>query len=281
LKKILVLGSEGQIGKHLCYFLKQNNYKVYEADLAKSNLYDLRKYKNKKILNLIKKSDFIFFLAFDVGGSRYLKNYQNTYNFLINNLLIISNTFELLRNKKFVFASSQMSNMNYSSYGVLKKVGELVCDSLNCISVRFWNVYGVERDLKKSHVITDFILGGLKFKKIHMLTNGQEKRDFLHVDDACSGLEIIMKNFAKLKKFKTIDLNYGKYTKIIRVAKIIQKCFKAKNKIVKITKSGNKDLIQLNRKNKSIKNIFFHKHWKAKISLEKGIKNIFNYYYKK
>jgi len=253
LKKILVLGSEGQIGKNLCYFLKKKNYKVYEADLVKSNQYDLRKYKNKKILGLIKKSDFIFFLAFDVGGSRYLKSYQNTYNFLINNLLIMSNTFQILKNKKFIFASSQMSNMNYSSYGVLKKVGEIVCSSLSCISVRFWNVYGVERDLKKSHVITDFILAGSKFKKISMLTNGQEKRDFLHVDDACSGLEVVMKNFEKLKKFKTIDLNYGRYTKIIEVAKIIQKCFKDKNKIVKILRSKKKDLIQFNKKNKSKK----------------------------
>jgi nucleoside-diphosphate-sugar epimerase len=280
LKKILVLGSEGQIGKHLCYFLKKKNYKVYEADLVKSNQYDLRKYKNKKILGLIKKSDFIFFLAFDVGGSRYLKSYQNTYNFLINNLLIMSNTFQILKNKKFIFASSQMSNMNYSSYGVLKKVGEIVCSSLSCISVRFWNVYGVERDLKKSHVITDFILAGSKFKKISMLTNGQEKRDFLHVDDACSGLEVVMKNFEKLKKFKAIDLNYGRYTKIIEVAKIIQKCFKDKNKIVKILRSKKKDLIQFNKKNKSLKNNFFKNHWKPKISLEVGIKNIFNYYIK-
>lgn len=280
MKKILVLGSEGQIGKHLCYFLKKKNYKVYEADLVKSNLYDLRKYKNKKILGLIKKSDFIFFLAFDVGGSRYLKSYQNTYNFLINNLLIMSNTFQILKNKKFIFASSQMSNMNYSSYGVLKKVGEIVCSSLSCISVRFWNVYGVERDLKKSHVITDFILAGSKFKKISMLTNGQEKRDFLHVDDACSGLEVVMKNFEELKKFKTIDLNYGRYTKIIEVAKIIQKCFKDKNKIVKILRSKKKDLIQFNKKNKSSKNNFFKNHWKPKISLEAGIKNIFNYYIK-
>jgi nucleoside-diphosphate-sugar epimerase len=280
LKKILVLGSEGQIGKHLCYFLKKKNYKVYEADLVKSSLHDLRKYKNKKIMSLIKKSDFIFFLAFDVGGSRYLKSYQNTYNFLINNLLIMSNTFQILKNKKFIFASSQMSNMNYSSYGVLKKVGEIVCSSLSCISVRFWNVYGVERDLKKSHVITDFILAGSKFKKISMLTNGQEKRDFLHVDDACSGLEVVMKNFEKLKKFKAIDLNYGRYTKIIEVAKIIQKCFKDKNKIVKILRSKKKDLIQFNKKNKSLKNNFFKNHWKPKISLEVGIKNIFNYYIK-
>jgi hypothetical protein len=39
----------------------------------------------------------------------------------------MANTFNLLKKykKRFVFASSQMSNMSYSPYGVMKRVGEL------------------------------------------------------------------------------------------------------------------------------------------------------------
>ena len=98
----------------------------------------------------IKKSDFVFFLAFDVGGSRYLKKYQRTYDFLINNLLIMSNVFRLLKkyNKKFIFASSQMSNMDFSPYGTLKRLGEDVTKSLNCLYVKFWNVYGIEKEIE-------------------------------------------------------------------------------------------------------------------------------------
>ena len=44
--------------------------------------------------------------------------------------------------KPFVFASSQMSNMSYSPYGVLKRVGELYTRSLKGLTVKFWNVYG-------------------------------------------------------------------------------------------------------------------------------------------
>ena len=59
----------------------------------------------------------------------------------------MSNTFNLLKkyNKKFIFASSQMSNMDFSSYGVLKKIGEDITKSLNCLYVKFWNVYGIEK----------------------------------------------------------------------------------------------------------------------------------------
>ena len=59
--------------------------------------------------------------------------------------------------KPFVFASSQMSNMSYSPYGVMKRVGELYTKSLNGLIVKFWNVYGIEKDMEKAHVITDFI----------------------------------------------------------------------------------------------------------------------------
>jgi nucleoside-diphosphate-sugar epimerase len=74
------------------------------------------------------------------------------------------NVFNLLKkyNKKFIFASSTMSNMINSNYGVLKKIGESYSKSLGGIIVKFWNVYGIEKDMKKSHVITDFILNAKK-----------------------------------------------------------------------------------------------------------------------
>ena len=67
------------------------------------------------------------------------KKYQSTYYFLINNLLILSNAFRLLKKhrKKFIFASSQMSNMDFSPYGTLKRLGEEVTKSLNAIYVNF------------------------------------------------------------------------------------------------------------------------------------------------
>ena len=43
-----------------------------------------------------------------------------------------------------------------------------------------------------------------KYKKIKMLSNGKEERDFLYAEDACSGLELLMKNFSKFKKYEFI-----------------------------------------------------------------------------
>ena len=278
-KKVLILGSEGQVGAHLKDYLKNKNYSVLEFDIATSKFQDLRKFRNKKLANLIRQSSFIYFLAFDVGGSRYLNKYQNTFGFVSNNILLMQNTFELIRKykKKFIFASSQMSNMNHSNYGVLKSVGEKYTKILGGITVKFWNVYGIEKDLTKSHVITDFIIKALTKKKISMLTNGNEEREFLYAEDCCRGLEIIMKKFDSIIKQKNyIDLTTFKSTKIIHIAKIIKTLLKKMNLEISIVPSKNKDIVQMNKKNKADK--YFLKFWKPKNSIQEGIEEVLKYY---
>ncbi len=281
-KSILVLGSSGQIGEYLCNYLEEKNYNVEKYDLRVSPKQDLRKENNLKLNKLIKSSDYIFFLAFDVGGSRYLRNYQNNFNFLSNNLKIMTHTFNLLSKfkKKFLFASSQMSNMTYSNYGLLKLVGERVTQSLNSNYVKFWNVYGIEKDLKKAHVITDFVKMAVKKKKISMLTDGKESREFLHVRDCCEGLEIIMTRHNQFKKIKQeLHLTTGTKIKIATIAKIVKNIAKKNKSNVKITKGKSKDQIQLNKKNKF--NKFLSKYWKPKVNIKSGINEIYEYYLNK
>ena len=282
-KKILILGSEGQIGGHLVdYFKNKKKYKILKFDIISGNSFDLRNFNNRKLEKNIKESNFVFFLAFDVGGSRYLKKYQKTFNFLINNLLIMSNVFRLLNKhkKKFIFASSQMSNMDFSSYGTLKRLGEDVTKSLNCIYVKFWNVYGIEKEIEKSHVITDFVRMAIKKNEIKMLTSGKESREFLNADDCSEGLFKIMNNFNFfVKQKKELHLTTSKKIKIIKIAKIIQKILLRQNLKIKIKPSNRKDDLQNNVNNLS--NNFFLRYWKPKIKIEEGIKKIIEYYQKK
>ena len=276
-KKILILGSKGQIGSSLEIHLRKK-YTVTGIDILNHKHEDLRS-KNNKIDLLIKDTDFVYFLAFDVGGSRYMEKYQNSYQFIMNNIQIMENVFVLLKKnkKKFIFATSQMSNMIFSSYGILKKIGENLTSSINGLNVRFWNVYGFETDLNKSHVITDFILKSLKNKKINMLTDGSEERDFLFIDDCCIGLETIMINFNKIKKRKIIDMSFGKFSKIIEIAQIIKRILLKKDIKIKKIKNKRKDTVQRNSKNTP--DMTIKKYWKPKINLENGIEKILNFYF--
>ena len=111
--KITILGSSGQIGAYLTDYLREKKYEVTEFDIARHHGEDLTQIPNHNLDRAIKNADFVFFLAFDVGGSRYLKKYQHTFDFINNNARMMVNVFDLLKkyNKRFVFASSQMKRL--------------------------------------------------------------------------------------------------------------------------------------------------------------------------
>ena len=131
-RKILILGSGGQVGAYLTDYLSRMGNEVLEFDITNGSDQDMTVIPNGELEAKIYMADFVYFLAFDVGGSRYLKKYQHTFNFIDNNTRLMANAFGLIEKykKPFVFASSQMSNMSYSPYGVLKRVGELYTLSL-------------------------------------------------------------------------------------------------------------------------------------------------------
>lgn len=227
-KRIVVLGSRGQIGEALTRFLNNAGHEVIQIDIADNESHDLRIRNNSIVNDAIYNSDFVFFLAFDVGGSAYLKEYQYSYTFMQNNILIMENVFDVLSKikKPFVFASSQMSTMNHSPYGVLKRIGEFCTNSLNGVNVRFWNVYGIESDPNKTHVITDFINMAKYEDCIRIKTTGDERRQFLYSEDASAALNILMElklsdNLAK----NSYDITSFHWTAIRDIAAIISNMF--------------------------------------------------------
>ena len=123
--RVTILGSSGQIGAYLTEYLRGKGHEVTEFDKNYNIDHDMTKIPNYQLRHAIKDSDFVFFLAFDVGGSRYLKKYQHTFKFIDNNARMLAGAFEHLaeHGKPFIFASSQMSSMSYSPYGVMKRVG--------------------------------------------------------------------------------------------------------------------------------------------------------------
>ena len=274
--KITILGSSGQIGVYLTEYLRKKGHVVEEFDVVNGPSQDMTVIPNQYLEMKIRDSDFVFFLAFDVGGSRYLKKYQHTFQFIDNNTRLMANAFGVLQkyNKRFIFASSQMSNMSYSPYGVLKNVGELYTKSLNGLIVKFWNVYGVENDREKSHVITDFIRKGFETGVIDMLTDGQEEREFLYAEDCCEALESVMNNYKEFHFDDDLHITSFHSTKIIDIASIIKGQFNLIGKYdVSISPSEQKDSVQMDKRNQP--NTFITKWWLPKTTIDKGIEKIF------
>ena len=273
--RITVLGSSGQIGAYLSEYLSRKGHIVREFDIVNGIHQDMTHIPNTYLRNAIMESDFVFFLAFDVGGSRYLKKYQHTFDFVNNNTRLMANAFGLLEqyDKPFIFASSQMSNMSYSPYGTLKRVGELYTESLGGLIVKFWNVYGIEKDHKKAHVITDFIRKGFEDGDFEMLTDGEEVRQFLYAEDCCEGLEAVMKNYDKFYANDPLHITNFDYTTIREVAIIIENEFRLIGKPVNIIPGKASDSVQLDKRNEA--DPFIQKYWSPKTDLVTGISKVF------
>ena len=273
--KVLILGSGGQVGAYLTEYLRKKGHEVTEFDIENGQEEDLRTIPNKKLMRDIRFADFVFFLAFDVGGSRYLKKYQHTFDFINNNTRMMANVFDYLGeyNKPFVFASSQMSNMSYSPYGVLKRVGELYTKSLEGLIVHFWNVYGIEKDMDKAHVITDFIKKGFETGDISMLTDGTEQREFLYAEDCCEALEAVMENYDELSSDDNIHITSFEQTSILEIGKIIQDLFSKIGKEVKLSPAESKDEVQKDKRNEADK--YITKWWQPKTSIQDGVAQVF------
>ncbi len=274
--KIAILGSSGQIGSYLTEYLREKNHEVFEFDIVNGDHQDMTHIPNTYLRNAIMNSDFVFFLSFDVGGSHYLKKYQHTFKFINNNGRMMVNVFGLIEQyeKPFVFASSQMSSMSYSPYGVLKRVGELYTKSLNGLIVKFWNVYGIERDMEKAHVITDFIHKGFKTGDINMMTDGREEREFLYAEDCCEALETIMGCYDQFSSTDELHITTGVSTSILEIAQNIQSLFKSIGKEIKISPSSSKDEVQKDARN--IPDPYIRKWWTPKTTVIDGISKVFD-----
>ena len=274
--RVTILGSSGQIGSYLSKYLSKKGCIVREFDVLNGEHQDMTHIPNTYLRNAIMESDFVFFLAFDVGGSHYLKKYQHTFKFINNNTRIMANVFGYLEDYQvpFVFASSQMSNMGYSPYGVMKRVGELYTRSLNGSIVKFWNVFGIEKDMEKAHVITDFIVKGFETGVIDMMTDGTEEREFLYAEDCCEALETIMGCYDQFTCDDELHITTGISTSILEIAQIIQVLFRNIGKEVEVIPASSKDEVQKDARN--ISDPYIERWWQPKTDVVDGISKVFN-----
>lgn len=217
MKTNLVIGSDGFIGNYFCDYLEKKGEKVIRFDIKRSKKEDGRTHKFN-----FNKIDKIYFLAWDVGGSKYLYKHELQIGQLKWNLDLMSNIFNQLEGKKkdFLFVSSQLAEEVDTVYGVTKKLGEVWADLLDGKCIRVWNAYGaMEKQGIKSHAISDFIFQALKTGKIKMMTDGQESRQFTHLEDLSTAFYMSL-NSKDLNR-KIYDASSYHWVKMIDVAKLI------------------------------------------------------------
>lgn len=268
--KYLVLGSRGQIGLSLCEYLRQQGHEVRGFDVATNPKLDLRQQNNPYLLQDLDWADFVFHLAWDVGGSGYLAQYQDTYEFISNNLKIATVTFDALKTtgRPFIFSSSQMASMSYSTYGLTKNLAERMARALGGITVKFWNVYGLELDPEKTHVVTDFINKARHTGMIDMRTDGRESRQMLHADDCSRALYILSQRYKDLPRDQEYHVTSFEWHTMLEVAQTVAQHFPG----TEIKPAALSDMVQKDAKNEP--DSYILQYWKPEIGLRQGIADI-------
>lgn len=259
-RRHIILGSAGFIGKYLTDFLSNQNKDVIEWDIKNDISQDCR------VANLhLIKEDIVYFLAWEVGGSKYLNKDNTQMEQRRNNLNLMENVFNQLEESKshFIFVSSQLASGD-TIYGTLKRLGEIWTKQLNGCCLRFWNVYGAYEKLTiRSHVISDFIHQAILDKKIVGATSGEEKRQFIHINDVCKAIQKILDIYSS----EICDVTSFEWMKISEVAEIIANYLKVE--IVLGKEKGN--LQPISTKGKLC-------NWIPEITFDEGIQKTINLY---
>lgn len=181
----LVIGSDGFVGNPFCNYLESLGEKVVRFDLKRGPAEDAR------VARLsFERIDRVYFLAWEVGGAKYLYRDDIQFLQLDSNLKLMLNVFPQLKEARvpFLFVSSQLAEEYDTVYGSTKRLGEVWTHLLKGVRVRLWNVYGAfEPPSERSHVVADFAWQALRSGEIRMLTTGEERRQFIYIDDVCRG----------------------------------------------------------------------------------------------
>lgn len=296
--KIYIAGHTGMVGSAIMRNLTKQGYKnIIGKDFDKldlTNQADVKNYFEKE------KPDYVILAAAKVGG--ILANSTYRAQFIYENLMIQNNIIHqsyLSGVKKLLFLGSSCIYPKFAPqpmkeehlltgtleqtnepYAIAKISGIKMCEAYrdqygcNFISVMPTNLYGPNDnfDLKNSHVLPALI------KKFHQAkTNnsdfveiwgtGTPKREFLYVDDMASACVYLLQNYNE-KSF--LNIGCGKDISIKDLAFLVKKItgFKGEIKFDKTKPDGTpRKLLDISKLKAA--------GWKPKISLEEGIKKVY------
>lgn len=250
----LVIGSEGFVGMPLCRHLENRGERVLRFDLKRGAHEDARAVRLE-----LEGVDQVYFLAWEVGGAKYLYRSDIQFLQLDSNLKLMLNVFPQLQASQtpFLFVSSQLAEEYDTVYGSTKRLGEVWTHLLGGTRVRLWNVYGAyEPPSERSHVVADFVWQALRQGEIRMLTTGEEQRQFVYIDDVCDAFHQSL----RLRLSGVYDVTSFEWVPVRRVADIIGELTGAK--VIAGETRGSTPITPMRGKVPS---------WMSTVSLEEGL----------
>jgi len=296
--KIYIAGHRGMVGSAILRALKAQGFSNFL--LRTSSELDLRNQQAVADFFAIEKPDYVFLAAAKVGG--IIANSTYKADFIYENLMIQSNVIHqsyLNGVQKLLFLGSsciypklapQPLKEDYlltgileptnEPYAIAKIAGIKMCDAYrdqygcNFISVMPTNLYGPNDnyDLNNSHVLPAMLRKFIMAKRkgdvsVTIWGTGSPLREFLYADDLAEACLFLMENY---NETGLVNIGIGSDISILDLALLIKKIVGFEGEV--LTDSSKPDgtprkLMDVTKLNGL--------GWKAKITLENGIRKVF------
>lgn len=203
MKKILITGSSGYIGSHLCKMLEKD-YVVHGLDIREPQ-HPVKEFHNIDINRLFtteEEYDAVIHLAALVNVS---ESERIPIQYYITNVNGTMNVVNKVKTKNFIFASTGAAELCESAYGISKRAAEDVvreyCTShkpMPYTIFRFYNVIGTDGyqptnpdglmyNLIKAIDTDEFTIFGRDYE---CSPDGTAIRDYVHVNEICYALKL-------------------------------------------------------------------------------------------
>jgi GDP-L-fucose synthase len=299
LSKIYIAGHRGMVGSSILRALKARGYSNFL--LKTSTELDLRNQQEVAEFFALEKPDYVFLAAAKVGG--ILANNTFRADFIYENIMIQSNIIHqayLNGVKKLLFLGSSciypklalqplkeeylltgLLEPTNEPYAIAKIAGIKMCDAYraqygcNFISVMPTNLYGPNDnyDLSNSHVLPALLRKFITAKNngdssVTIWGTGSPLREFLHADDLADACLFLMENY---NEPGLVNIGVGEDISILDLAKLVKKVVGFNGDIIT-------DIMKPDGTPRKLMDVskLTDLGWKARISLEEGIKKVYD-----
>jgi len=316
--KIIVTGANGYIGARLCRYLSARSHDIIAVchpiipslDKWSKKFYniilgDLRDQKIIKKIAGFNADAVIHLVSLDHKDSEQDPSFVSQINVLPTwNLLkecsqvglqkfIYFSTIHVygkLEENAIVDENHPINTLN--TYGLTHYLSETICEhynrisNTNVMSVRLSNSYGAPIFHENNCwwlVINDLCKSAFINKNIKLVSDGSPKRDFIHGNDLCHAIEILLAIEEKGTNKNVYNISSGCTYTILELAAKIRTVFENRyGRLIPVSTSVIKEIKDfqlydnMNRyviDNSKIRSVGFESTW----SLEQGINDLFNY----
>ncbi len=293
---IFITGGAGFVGSHLINYLSKQVHKLTSFDdFSNSSNNNLENYDVKiirgDILNYsllsksLKNMDIVIHLAAQISITDSIKDPENTIKINVDGTKNILNACLENNIKNFIGISTAAVFGNQdeilsensiclpiSPYGESKlMMEEFIINfskkhNFNSVILRFFNLYGPGQSPQYAGVITKFLKNLQENKPLEIFGDGNQSRDFIHIDDAVRCINSTIKNLEG-KSGRVYNIGSGTSTSILQLANLLLKLTEKEIQI-QFKPEINGDIVHSQTSIDLAKNEL---DFKSKISLEDGL----------